>query len=138
MATREFDADFIFDIAKRAREGVNARAHEAWVDTYKGDRYQWHVDENKRRNNRWLTKLGVWEVETILPFDEWIEERKTWTDPDGWGFGTWRMHLSRYDDDRAELRRIMNLAEEEAKASKVVRISDDEYNTLRFYEKAAP
>lgn len=136
MATREFDAKHIHDRAIVALEGLEKKLEADWVESCRGWYEKYYLPYRHRRNNRWWVKLFKRPLEPVMSFEMYVEDRKTWEDD--WGFSDWRNHKERpFQQDRADLRRIRNLAHENEKASKIVVLSDTDYRDIVYYEKFA-
>lgn len=135
MATREFDATVIYEKAKAAITGVPVRIEERWREICKDDyerQTRWYATLNNRLFSRWGWRKKV----VQKPFEQFVEDEKT--EEDYWGYKQYDALTEKFNKDLYELRRIRNLADDHVGAGKLIRINDDEFNNLRFYEKYAP
>ncbi|USV40919.1 hypothetical protein [Xanthomonas phage BUDD] len=135
MATREFEASHIHQRAVKAIEGLPIRIEERWVEICK-DNYASQGRYYESLNTRLFTRWGWRKKVEQRPFDQYVQETKT--EEDYWGYNQYDLLVARFNDDLYELRRLRNLAEANDLAGKNVRISDKDFQTIRFYEKYAP
>ena len=135
MATREFDSVYVNDLATTALIGLDVYINQEWEKECK----KYYHPEPYTRWERFSHRLWTGrKPESDPAFDQYVEERKLvlyseYSDT----YTLWRNHTDRWIKIRALIERIRILSEENQQASKMTRLDDSEYTTLRNYAEDA-
>ncbi len=126
MATREFEASYIYVLALKALEGIRPAMDSTWRDA-SARNYELHV-KYVEDTNKWRRFVPFMKMVELEPFDSYVESRKKF---DYCHPMTWHYHQREYDKKRVRVAKILDLAYENEKASRTVRMDEGEYRFLR-------
>lgn len=138
MATREFEASYLKLQIEAAQVGLVNHIENEWVKDCRRV-YNYMEKQNKSfwaRFKHWVIYDSGLSKTKLLPFDEFVEDRRTWLYSQYSQTYTWYQdHVEGWLKQTLLFDKLGNLAKKNAYAGNTVKIDENEWSTICKYKE---